>query len=404
MEILKFCVAFVLLCSVAQCQTDGCLAEEGCGSPDPAVFANAVNSFSFRLLEEARRTEGSGNLIFSPLSLSAAFSLLHLGAEGATKDEMNEVFGFEGEEIPQLIREESLKAESSNDGNTGLVSIVYHDETVVLTEEYEELVGEDSVQSVDFRTSSRRARREINGLISDKTMGLIEEGLPEGSIDSSTLLVLVNVLFFQGVWKNPFDKEDTKRMVFKGVEGEQEVDFMGYDENIDVAIVQVPELDSEAIELPYDDGRFSMIIFLPDTPDGWVKAEENLHRININSVLNGTEVKTLSSIRIPKFDLEGSLPNLAANLESLGLESLFAGADLSGISDTPLSLTSAIHSVRVKIDEEGTTAAAVSSGIFQKSLLDRTFTAAHPFLFLIVDKPNAVIWFQGTVTNVLPKV
>lgn len=78
------------------------------GSPPAAPYAEYINTLGVDLLRHARATDGEDiNMVFSPLSISATFSLLHLGAIGSTKFELEDVFGFEvHNEFPLNIFEE----------------------------------------------------------------------------------------------------------------------------------------------------------------------------------------------------------------------------------------------------------------------------------------------------------
>lgn len=60
----------------------------------PGIGA-AVNSLGFNLLNELRKRQPGTNVVFSPLSISAAFSLLFFGARGTTRTEIESVFGFQ---------------------------------------------------------------------------------------------------------------------------------------------------------------------------------------------------------------------------------------------------------------------------------------------------------------------
>jgi serine protease inhibitor len=63
---------------------------------------------------------------------------------------------------------------------------------------------------------------------------------------------------------------------------------------------------------------------------------------------------------LPRFNIENDIGGLKAALITLGVP-LFEGAPLNGlIEEAPLSLTSAMQKALIKVDEKGTTAAAVT--------------------------------------------
>jgi serpin B len=77
-------------------------------------------------------------------------------------------------------------------------------------------------------------------------------------------------------------------------------------------------------------------------------------------------------------------------------------SDLSGVNGLEdFYVTEILHKAVIDVDEEGTTAAAVTSMHVRKSTggLPRqiTFKADHPFLFFIKDKKTDIILFMGRV-------
>ena len=90
-------------------------------------------------------------------------------------------------------------------------------------------------------------------------------------------------------------------------------------------------------------------------------------------------------------------------LIELGMESAFStSADFTGMSDElSLMIDVVIHEAYVKIDEEGTEAAAATGvGMIEASVPDyRTVTADRPFLFLVRDQITNSVVFIGRVAD-----
>lgn len=81
---------FVVFCPQLDLENDGRSLE----SYDTGT-AQAVNTLSFNLVRELRKYDARGNIIFSPLSISAAFALAYYGADGPTRNQIEWVFGFQ---------------------------------------------------------------------------------------------------------------------------------------------------------------------------------------------------------------------------------------------------------------------------------------------------------------------
>lgn len=83
------------------------------------------------------------------------------------------------------------------------------------------------------------------------------------------------------------------------------------------------------------------------------------------------------------------------------------GGDFSGISDDPsgLAISKVIHRARIRVDEQGTEAAAATALVMCVGVpeadgsLPIPFIVNRPFLFMIRDDQTKAILFAGRVTN-----
>jgi len=110
-------------------------------------------------------------------------------------------------------------------------------------------------------------------------------------------------------------------------------------------------------------------------------------------------------VTLPKFRIEGEF-SLAGPLAAMGMGDAFTEkADFSGIArERPLFISEVYHKAFVTVDEQGTEAAAATGGAVTLgnvplSELPVMFTADHPFLFLIRDRPSGAILFMGRLAD-----
>jgi serpin B len=86
----------------------------------------------------------------------------------------------------------------------------------------------------------------------------------------------------------------------------------------------------------------------------------------------------------------------------MGMPDVFGGgADLTGMAGSEpggISISKASHDAFVKVNEEGTEAAAVTTIVMSESGPTR-FVADHPFIFLIQDDESGTILFMGKVMD-----
>jgi serpin B len=77
------------------------------------------------------------------------------------------------------------------------------------------------LQGVDFTTNPDAARELINRWVKARTADRIPELLPAGAVDSSTLAVLVNAIYFKANWSNQFSPQATTDQPFVKLDGSQ---------------------------------------------------------------------------------------------------------------------------------------------------------------------------------------
>jgi serpin B len=252
---------------------------------------------------------------------------------------------------------------------------------------------------------------EVNSWVEKLTAGLIKEILPQGSVDSSTRLVLGNALYFKGAWTEEFDASKTKEGEFHLLDGSSvQAPFMS---STDEQYISSRD-NLKVLKLPYRQGgdlrRFSMYILLPDAHDGlWNLAERVSSEPEFLEKHIPTEKVPVGQFKLPKFKISFGFE--ASNLlKGLGLHLPFSTeADLSEMVDSEqkLCISSVFHKSFVEVNEEGTEAAAATAvTIMLMSLpldppMKMDFVADHPFLFMIREDLTGVVLFIGHVLNPL---
>ncbi|CAJ0935526.1 unnamed protein product [Ranitomeya imitator] len=232
--------------------------------------------------------------------------------------------------------------------------------------------------------------------------GKIPEVLSEGTVDGTTILVLVNAIYFKGDWAEKFNPEQTKEVPFRLNKNEQKPVKMMYQMK-HLPFNYISELSCRVLELPYVGNELSMILLLPDNIEDETTGLQKLEKeISLEKLQDWTQPEHMFPIdvhvHLPKFKLEESY-KLKSTLSALGMVDIFdAGcANLSGISGSEnIFLSEVIHKSFVEINEEGTEAAAATAGIAMMCMLrEEEFNADHPFLFFIRHNESKNILFFG---------
>ena len=363
--------------------------------------ANANNKFAFDLYSELKKSE-SGNIFYSPYSISAVLAMTYEGAEGKTSDEMKSVFHFPEDNI--LRTNFAAIYNDINEGNnayelkTGNALWVQQDYPFL--EDYMSRVEKyyrGKAANLDFISETEKSRQTINTFIEEQTNDKIKDLISAGMLNSLTRLVLTNAIYFKGTWEWEFDKSDTREQDFKiAPDNIVKTPMMFMDpDKAEFNYVDLEKL--QVLELPYKGEKISMLILLP---------KENLENIELsseklNEYKSQMEETKLDSIYLPKFEFDTKYL-MSETLKGMGMLTAFTwDADFSGMTGyKDLFISFVVHQAYVKVDEKGTEAAAATAVGMPMSAAPRNiFRADHPFIFIIQEKETGNILFIGRVTN-----
>lgn len=375
-------------------------------------LSSANSLFALELFHTLSESNPTGNIFFSPFSISSALAMVFLGTKGSTAAQLSKTFHFDSVEDVHS-RFQSLNAEVSKRGASHTLKLanrLYGEKTYNFLPEFltstQKMYGAD-LAPVDFQHASEDARKEINQWVKGQTEGKIPELLAVGVVDSMTKLVLVNAIYFKGMWEEKFMKQDTTDAPFRlNKKNTKSVKMMYQKKKFFFGYIS--DLKCKVLEMPYQGGELSMVILLPedieDESTGLKKIEE---QITLEKLREWTKRENLENIdvhvKLPRFKIEESYI-LNSNLGRLGLQDLFnsSKADLSGMSGSrDLFISKIVHKAFVEVNEEGTEAAAATAGIatFCMLLPEEEFTADHPFVFFIRHNPTANVLFLGRVCS-----
>ncbi|KAH9359844.1 hypothetical protein HPB48_002443 [Haemaphysalis longicornis] len=257
-------------------------------------------------------------------------------------------------------------------------------------------------RSVDFARDGTKVAEQVNEWAHAKTRGTISQ-LLDGELQANTAVLLLSAAYFKGVWLTKFKADQTKELPFYNYgRDEVRVPTMWLQRGLRYAALE--GLKAAAVEVPYAERQFSMIILLPDDKEGLPALESELGVDVIDEIIDGFAYLNVE-LWFPKFSFSSNHDLLPA-LREMGLQNVFTDdADLSGItSGNDLRVSDVKHKAVIEVNEDGTVAAAVTwlSLILRSSFRARPVTPVtirvdHPFCFVIWDKFNQRAVFMGTV-------
>ncbi|XP_023231853.1 leukocyte elastase inhibitor-like isoform X2 [Centruroides sculpturatus] len=348
------------------------------------------------------------NVFISPLSISAAMSQIFIAAKGQTRVELGMPGYFIVEDlhlgVPQVYHRlfNHLRSNGSEYTLEIANALITQADYPILTEYKQTLQRyyDSLVKEVDFVRDNAEAIRTVNGWVSEKTHGKITELVD--TLDTATRLVLLNAVYFKGLWAKPFKTDKTVQQPFyyDGADNAVVAPMMTIKDNF--PYLDNPHRRYKVLQLPYDGKNISMLIVLPYERDG----VDRLKREMSNDIFKNFFThfrKSEVNVTLPKFKFEYSR-ELKEDLERFGFKSLFGrDADLSGMTGSRnLYVDRVVHKAVIEVNEEGSEAAGVTGVVIVPVSIIvnprvEQFHANHPFLFYIVDNRSKLILFMGSV-------
>ncbi|KAB1256387.1 Serpin B13 [Camelus dromedarius] len=161
----------------------------------------------------------------------------------------------------------------------------------------------------------------------------IKDLFANGSLSSSTKLVVVNVIYFKGQWDREFAKENTQEEEFwLNKSTSKSVLMMTQHQSFSFMILE--DLQAKILGIPYKNNDLSMFVLLPDDIDG---LEKIIDKITPSELIEWTspghmEERTVN-LHLPRFEVEDSY-DMEAVLAAVGMADAFneQQADSSGMS------------------------------------------------------------------------
>lgn len=360
------------------------------------------NRFGLELFKEAAlHTASTQNFMISPLSATLALAMTYNGAAGTTKTAFENTFHFNGLKTGDINRSlyklcsELTKADPKVTFN--LANSIWYRNHLNVEKPFQkanEKYYDAEIRTLDF--NSPNSVQIINSWVNRKTNGKIPTIIKK--ISPQDVMILINATYFKGSWASKFNPDKTGNAPFfltngkiKKVPTMTQKTKMGYLSN---------DLFT-AVELPYGNGSFSMVLILPNKGKTIRDIENALNQKNWNRWTAGLNNQMELYIHLPKFKFEFER-TLNEDLSKLGLGIAFTGsANFSKINPkVPLNISEVKQKTFIEVNEEGTEAAAVTSvKMKMTAVLTRSIFFNRPFLFAIREKDTNAVLFIGCVMD-----
>jgi serpin B len=373
-----------------------------------------VRAFGADLYRHLSRS--GGNLVYSPYSVAVALAMTRNGARGTTADEMDRV--LHAPSLPQLngglnalelLLEKLSRRVRSADGTEAEVTLrvansLWGQQDFAWQTAFLDALARHygtGMRLVDYGADAERARTQINGWTSEQTNAKIDQLVPQGILDSLTRLVLVNAIYLNAPWEQPFAHTMTRVLPFTRADGSR-----AYAPTMTTMISGARHARGNgwrAAELRYAGKELAMTIILPG--HGTLQTiDKDLDGSRIAHMLQSLRPVAALNLQLPKWKFRTATP-LHKTLAALGMPTAFkdGSADFSGMTTQDrLFIAAVLHEAYIAVDESGTEAAAATAVIASAASAGPepvTMVVDRPFLFIINDLATTTPLFVGRVTD-----
>lgn len=391
-------------------------------TPDVTVptfqdFSAHNRDFAFELFAHIGADEGDDeNVFISPHSVTSALAMAYAGARNETRDEMAEVLRYQIDDdalFPSFNKLDlalQSRADVSGDGGPPTLAIAnqaWGHKELEFVQDYLNILSQhfgSDMRAVDFFNDYEELREAINEWVENSTEERIIDLLPPGSLNADTRFVLVNAIYFYAGWKAPFDERHTEQQPFHLLDGTtDDVLLMRKTETISYAT----DDDTVMVSVPYVGDDLSFVAWMPaDAETDFHQWQQGVDRQSFDELIDGLVPRRVR-LFLPRFQQEQNFA-LSEIFQQMGMTRPFGpAADFGGIAQLPedanLFIYEIFHNTFIKLDEEGTEAAAatavVGSGDGGAPPEPIEVRLDRPFYYAIYDHPTDSILFLGRMTN-----
>ena len=362
-------------------------------------FVKKSNTFAFDFLTRIDAV-AEKDYVVSPMSLQFLLGMVLNGAQGRTADEICQVLGYGAGEMADVndFNLALLQQLPTLDKKTKLsiANAIFVNQEWKLKDSYKADVSQyyhAEASNLDFQDQAK-VLNAINGWCKKQTEGLIPKVLDE--VDPNVLAYLLNAMYFKSQWQEKFDKSKTADESFTDEAGsKRSVKMMKNDEEFYYDENEI----WQAVEMPYGNRAYSMIAFLPTAGHKVADVVASLKDADWDAVRNRM-YRCSVDLWLPRFETKYRV-RLNDILCAMGMPRSFSqDAEFRAMAEGAFRLSFVQQDAVIKVDEEGTEAAAVTiSGVLGDAMPGPrqhvVFHADHPFVYLITEGSTGAVLFAG---------
>ncbi|XP_059058784.1 leukocyte elastase inhibitor-like [Achroia grisella] len=372
----------------------------------PGPISHSVTNFGLNLLKIIQ--QNGRNVVLSPLSVTTLLALLQQGATGITKIQIMSALQMTAATSAAAyknITEDILKRNSHN--ILSMANNLYVSDSFTINPDFKKMAVKNfgsEITPTKFNDPGR-ASQMINGWVASKTHNKITNLIPPDVIGDNSQLILVNAMYFKGLWQIRFNPNSTLPNIFTLSNGSSKMtSFMRMRRYFRSGVDRTN--DAMVLILPFEQEEYSLMLILPSLKSNVL---EVLSTLSDSKLLNYHQFTHKEiEVQLPKFTARADT-DLHLALMKMGVVDLFgAQSQLSGVGrygTLSPRISSAVHSAMLSVDEQGGSAAAATAFAVVALSYDEpslTFIFNRPFLAVLWDNKAAVPLFMANIEDPVP--
>lgn len=370
-----------------------------------AGYTEGLETFYAATMREFLSGSEDQNLIYSPLNIYMAMSMLAETTDGASRRQILDALGAEDIETLRLKASALWKANYCNDGATTsiLANSIWLNQNISFKQPVMDLLASHYfASSFQGEMGSDQFNQMIRDWINEQTGGLLKEQAGAIEFDRETIMALASTVYYQAKWSREFSESATAGGIFHSPAGDITCDFMHQSESLNYCQSET----FSAVSKPLSNSG-SMWFILPDERVGidGLLADEAVIDLLLSPAEGAEKQEVRVNLAMPKFDVSSDIM-LKDGLVKLGVTDVFDSslADFSPLTEQPepVFLSEADHAARVMVDEQGCTAAAYTVMMMDAAEMlpadSVDFVLDRPFMFVITGMDGTLL-FAGVVNQ-----
>lgn len=276
-------------------------------------YSANYNLFASDLFSNLVDKKSTENLVFSPISIQTSLTLAFAGAGDKTAEEFRKVLHLGKDEKTSITKNvgEFLKSLLKTNENEEIskpqfkmANRIYAAQQHKIKNDFRKIAQENfQADALNIAMHNKTVvLNEINKFIAEKTDNKIPEFIKPNDVYDLEAMAIVNAIYYKAQWLQPFNELYTKDLKFYvNANTEKEIPFMLQTSTFNY--IDLPELQAQALELPYNNSDISMLIILPNELEGLQKLETKLKNLDLNDISSKMSLQHIN-VYLPKFRLE----------------------------------------------------------------------------------------------------